>query len=216
VPVYFFKTPRLFEIIYPDAVWHAERDKKQIYLTFDDGPVPVVTDYVLDLLAQFEVKATFFCVGENVKKHPDIFKRLIREGHGIGNHTYNHLNGWRVDEDIYLKNIQACTDIFQLAGYESNHMFFRPPYGKIRRKTIKKLQGNYKIIMWDVLPYDFSDKVDADRCLSKSIKYTKNGSIIIFHDNLRTFETLKLIISQFIATMKEKNYEFCKIDSIFS
>jgi peptidoglycan/xylan/chitin deacetylase (PgdA/CDA1 family) len=214
--VLFFKTPKLFEFLYPEAVWHGKRDKKRIYLTFDDGPVPIVTEYILDLLAEHKIKATFFCVGENVVKNPEIFVRIIKEGHDVGNHTHNHLNGWRVKEQEYINNIKLCEEAFQQLGYNSNIPLFRPPYGKIRKKTLKKIGEDYKTIMWDVLSYDFSYKVSIQKCLSKSSKYTKNGSIIIFHDSIKSFDKIKLVISQYIKYMKEKNYEFHIISDIFS
>jgi len=214
--VFFFKTPKLLEYVYPEAIWHGDRSKKQVYLTFDDGPVPSITEYILDLLSDLDVKATFFCVGENVKHHPKIFERLLKEGHCVGNHTYNHLNGWAVKDQVYTDNIQLCADIFKQAGHHSSTMLFRPPYGKIRRRTLQKIRNDYSIIMWDVLSYDFSDKVTPELCLRKSLKYTKNGSIIVFHDSIKTFEKIKLVISQYILFLKEYNYEFRRIDEIFS
>ena len=213
--MYFFKTPRLLKYLYPDALWHGDRDSKKIYLTFDDGPVPGITDYILDVLSDLDVKATFFCVGENIKKTPGVFKRIIEEGHGIGNHTFNHLNGWAVNEEEYLKNIQLCDEVINFYRGKDHIRLFRPPYGKIRRKILKKIRHDYKVIMWDVLSYDFSPDVTAERSLTRSLRYTRNGSIIIFHDSLKTFEKLKLIISQYILHFKNKNYEFCNIEDIY-
>ena len=213
--MYFFKTPKLFEFLYPEAVWHGARDNKRVYLTFDDGPIPIVTDYILDLLSDLNIKATFFCVGENVKNNPESFKRIIRDGHCIGNHTYNHLNGWKVEEQLYLENIKLCDDIFKEFGYKDNYKLFRPPYGKIRRKVLKKLKDNHKVIMWDVLSYDFANNVSIEKCLIKSLRYTQNGSIIIFHDSKKTFEKIKFVISQYVKSLMDKNYEFCRIDQIF-
>jgi peptidoglycan/xylan/chitin deacetylase (PgdA/CDA1 family) len=213
--VYFFKTPRLLELLYPDALWHGNREKKKIYLTFDDGPVPGVTEYILDVLSELDVKATFFCVGENIKKNPDVFKRIVQEKHGVGNHTFNHLNGWEVSDEDYLRNIQLCDEMIRNYTGKEQIKLFRPPYGKIRRKTLKKIRHDYKVIMWDVLSYDFSPSVSAERSLDISSRYTRNGSIIIFHDSYRTFEKLKLIISQYILYFKNRNYEFCNIEDIY-
>ncbi len=149
--MYFFKTPGFLELLYPQALWHGDREKKKIYLTFDDGPVPGVTDYILEVLSELDVKATFFCVGENIKKNPDIFKRIVQEKHGIGNHTFNHLNGWAVRDEDYLRNIRLCDDMIRQYTGEDQIKLFRPPYGKIRRKIIKRIRYEYKIIMWDVL-----------------------------------------------------------------
>ena len=187
-----------------------------MYLTFDDGPVPEVTEYILDLLSEHKIKATFFCVGENVVKNQDIFLRIIGEGHCIGNHTYNHLNGWQAQDQEYINNIKLCSDVFKQLGYNSDIQLFRPPYGKIRRKTISKIRKDYKVIMWDVLSYDFSNRVSVQTCLNKSIRHTKNGSIIIFHDSKKTFSKIKLVISQYIHYLKGRNYEFRMIDEIFS
>jgi len=213
--VYFFKTPKLFEFLYPEAIWHGDRDNKRVYLTFDDGPIPVVTDYLLDLLNDLNIKATFFCVGENVKNNPESFKRIIRDGHCVGNHTYNHLNGWKVDEQLYLENIKLCDEIFKNTGLINDYKLFRPPYGKIRRKTLKKLKEDYRVIMWDVLSYDFAYKISIEKCLSKSLQYTQKGSIVIFHDSKKTFEKIKFVISQYVTSLMDKNYEFCRIDQIF-
>ena len=213
--MYFFKTPRLFELLYPEALWHGDREKKKIYLTFDDGPIPGVTDYILDVLAELDVKATFFCVGENIKKYPGVFKRIVDEKHGIGNHTFNHLNGWAVNEVEYLKNIQFCDEVIRHYRGKEHIRLFRPPYGKIRRKTLKKIRDDYKVIMWDVLSYDFSPDVTAERSFDRSSRYTRNGSIIIFHDSHKTFEKLKLIISQYILYFKNRKYEFCNIEDIY-
>ena len=213
--MYFFKTPRLFELLYPEALWHGDREKKKIYLTFDDGPIPGVTDYILDVLAELDVKATFFCVGENIKKNPGVFKRILDEKHGIGNHTFNHLNGWVVNEVEYLKNIQFCDEVIRHYRGKEHIRLFRPPYGKIRRKTLKMIRDDYKVIMWDVLSYDFSPDVTAERSFDRISRYTRNGSIIIFHDSHKTFEKLKLIISQYILYFKNKNYEFCNIEDIY-
>ena len=213
--MYFFKTPKLFKFLYPEALWHGDRKKKKIYLTFDDGPVPEVSDYILDVLSDQDVKATFFCVGDNIKKYPEVFKRIIDEEHGIGNHTFNHLNGWKVSEDDYLKNIQLCDEVINNNSLTGPIKLFRPPYGKIRKKILKRIRNEYKIIMWDVLSYDFSAKVTAEKCLEKSLKYTRNGSIIIFHDSKKSFEKNKLIISQYIQHFKNKNYDFCKIEDLY-
>lgn len=213
--MYFFRTPRLFKFLYPEALWHGDREKKKIYLTFDDGPVPEASNYILDVLSDLDVKATFFCVGENIKKYPEVFIRILDEKHGIGNHTFNHLNGWKVSDDEYLKNIQLCDEVINDHLHKVPVKLFRPPYGKIRKKTIKKIKNSYKIIMWDVLSYDFSVNLKAEKCLEKSLKHTRNGSIIIFHDSIKSIGKNKLIISQFIQHFKNKNYDFCKIEDIY-
>lgn len=213
--MYLFKIPAIIEWLYPEATWHADRAEKKIFLTFDDGPVPGVTDHILSVLSEHNVRATFFCVGENIVKHPDTFQKILQEGHAVGNHTYNHLNGWKVGEEAYIENIRRCDEVINDAGYTGQYRLFRPPYGRIKRKTLRKLTNRYKVIMWDVLSYDFSHRIDAGTSLAKSIQYTRNGSIIIFHDSAKAFVKNKLIISQYIRYFKDKKYEFCNINELF-
>lgn len=213
--MYFFKTPALFKYLYPNVIWQGDRNKKQIFLTFDDGPVPGITDYVLDVLSEFGIKATFFCVGENVAKHPATFERLLYEGHGVGNHTYNHLDGWKINLQVYLDNIYQSRDTMINHGYSSDYFLFRPPYGKLKKGLSNRIDNNFKIIMWDVLAYDFSTKISAERCLQESIKHTRNGSIVLFHDSQKTIQKLKIAIPQYIAHFLNENYEFCRIDALF-
>lgn len=210
----FHKIPRFVKYVYPEAVWHGYRSSRKVYLSFDDGPNPGVTDYVLDVLRDFQVKATFFLVGENVQRNLKTFERLISEGHCIGNHTHNHLNGWKVPEQKYLRNIDLCQNMLKTSGWTSDVLLFRPPYGKICKKTLRKVREKYEVIMWDVLSYDFSDSIDSAECLKQSLNHTENGSIIIFHDSEKTYEKIKNVISQYVSSLLDEGYEFQKISEL--
>jgi len=174
---------------------------KKIYLTFDDGPIPEITPWILDLLQEHQIKATFFCVGENIVKHPAIYQRLIREGHRIGNHTFNHLKGWDTPDDIYFQNIELCQQHTQ-----SN--LFRPPYARATKSQINLLNKEYELIYYDVLSGDFDLKLSPEQCYKNVLKHTKNGSIIVFHDNLKAIPRVKYALPRVIAYFLEKGYTF--------
>jgi len=212
--LYLFKTPNIIKWVYPELVWNGSREKPIVYLTFDDGPVPGITDRILDILNGYKIRATFFCVGENIEKHPDLFRRIHEEGHMIGNHTYHHLNGWRHSVSDYLSDIQQCAAAIEENGFLHGIKLFRPPYGKIRKKGIGNIKNQYHIIMWDVLSYDFSKKVNQDRILRKSLQYSEGGSIVIFHDSEKTKNRTNFLISQYIDRLLSKNYEFSTVDQL--
>jgi len=189
---YFNNSIRFISRFYPSLCWEKPTTEKIIYLTFDDGPVPGVTDFVLEQLEKFNAKATFFCVGENVEKHPDQFSKIIEKGHSFGNHTYNHIKGWNVGNSEYLGSVKKCHEVIEqairdtvLQNPEENisKNLFRPPYGKIKKSQINALQDYYKIIMWTVLTGDFDKKQSPESCLRQAIKYSRQGSIVIFHDS---------------------------------
>jgi peptidoglycan/xylan/chitin deacetylase (PgdA/CDA1 family) len=206
--MYLVKTPWLLKKFYPqNLIWDKSRDKKIIYLTFDDGPIPIVTPFVLEILKKFNAKATFFCIGDNINKHQDIFFQLKADGHAIGNHTYNHLNGWKSDNKKYLDNILKCQELTQTD-------LFRPPYGRIKKSQIKNLESkikNQKIIMWDVLSGDFDTQLSPEKCLKNVLKHTKNGSIVVFHDSLKAFDRLKYTLPKALAHWQAQGYEFHSI-----
>lgn len=206
--MYLVKTPWLLKKFYPqNLIWNKSRDKKIIYLTFDDGPIPIVTPFVLEILKKFNAKATFFCIGDNINKHQDIFFQLKADGHAIGNHTYNHLNGWKSDNKKYLDNILKCQELTQTD-------LFRPPYGRIKKSQIKNLESkikNQKIIMWDVLSGDFDTQLSPEKCLKNVLKHTKNGSIVVFHDSLKAFDRLKYTLPKALAHWQAQGYEFHSI-----
>jgi len=195
------KIPPIIKKYYPKRVWEVPNTEKKIYLTFDDGPIPEITGWVLDLLMQQKIKATFFCIGENVAKYTSLYKRILAEGHSVGNHTYNHLNGWKTGRGKYLKNIEECQKVI-----DSN--IFRPPYGRIKKSQFKKLSTIYKIIMWDVLSGDFDQKTSPEKCCENVVKNTVSGSIIVFHDSLKAERNLKHALPKAIEYLLAQGFVF--------
>jgi peptidoglycan/xylan/chitin deacetylase (PgdA/CDA1 family) len=199
------KTPLLAQWLYPNLVWKKKVNAKIIYLTFDDGPIPEVTPWVLAQLKEYNAKATFFCVGDNIRKHSDIFSKVVQEDHSIGNHTFHHLNGWKTDSMTYLKDFLCCEEEIQKSGIKSN--LFRPPYGRITPKQIKQLSSR-QIIMWDVLSGDFLSRIKPEQVLNKILKYTQNGSIIVFHDSQKAFKNLEYVLPKYLEHFSQLGYEF--------
>jgi peptidoglycan/xylan/chitin deacetylase (PgdA/CDA1 family) len=202
--MYFHKTPKLLEWLYPSLTWHKSRKEETVYLTFDDGPVPNATDFVLDTLKSLEVKATFFCVGDNIRKHRSTYEKVLQQGHRVGNHTFNHMNGWKTDADTYLENFRECAKIMD----EKQDLLFRPPYGTAKRKQLTSISKTHEIIMWDVLSGDFDPAVDENTCLDKSLTYTKAGSIIIFHDSNKTYKKLQYVLPRYIEQILKRGFSF--------
>ncbi len=200
---YFLKTPWLLKKIFPSYVWSMDGTGNTIYLSFDDGPHPVATPFVLDVLKKYRAKATFFCIGKNVQAYPHLYERIIREGHFVGNHTQDHLNGWKTKDDLYLQNVSE-------AGTYIHSDLFRPPYGRIRSSQAKKIQG-MKIIMWDVLSGDFDTKLSGDQCFRNVIKYTRPGSIIVFHDSEKALPRLQFFLPEMMKYFTGKGYRFAGI-----
>ena len=201
--MYLVKTPFLLRWLYPDLVWK-KPSANTIYITFDDGPIPEVTPFVLNALADYDAKATFFCIGDNVRKYPEIYQEVIKAGHSIGNHTFNHLNGWNTDDEKYLENIGEC------AEYVKSDLF-RPPYGKIKKSQIRKLKTRHpdiKVIMWDVLSGDFDQNLSPEKCLENVLRATVPGSIIVFHDSLKAFDRLKYVLPKALEYWSDKGFVF--------
>jgi peptidoglycan-N-acetylglucosamine deacetylase len=192
---------RILQWFTPSLTWRKKTSEKIIHLTFDDGPVPDVTPWVLDQLKMYRAKATFFCIGDNVRKHQDIYKRVLAEGHRTGNHTFNHLNAWKSNRKEYIENVKR-------AGQEIQSGLFRPPYGKITPALIYNLKNNYQIIMWDVLSYDFDVTKDAAYCTDRVIKNADNGSIIVFHDSIKAWPRLEYLLPAVMKHFAAKGYRF--------
>lgn len=196
-----FRTPRFFRILFPSKTWGLLRKTNKVYLTFDDGPQPEITEWVLNLLKQYQIKATFFCVGENVVKHDELFQRIIEEGHAIGNHSMRHERGTRTSLDEYVKSIDEADAHIQSS-------LFRPPYGRITLRQTWKLRKKYRIVMWSWLSYDYDHSVSTKRILSNAKKDVQSGDILVFHDNIKSFERLKEILPQFLDVVKSKGFSF--------
>ena len=205
------RTPFFLPLLYPSLTWRILNDRKELYLTFDDGPVPGLTEFVLDTLASRNIKATFFCIGDNIRKHPEVFKKIIEQGHTVGNHTFNHLNGWKTNPQHYLNNIIECDEVIKTNSQTSNNeqrsTLFRPPYGRITKKQVQSLT-NYKIIMWDVLSVDYNKNLSQERCLHNTIRATRPGSIIVFHDSHKAEKNLKFTLPAFIDHFLEQGFTF--------
>ncbi len=202
--MYLVKSPLLLKWYYPSLIWNKNRNEKVIYLTFDDGPIPDVTGFVLKTLKRYGAKATFFCIGDNIMKHPAIFEELKKEGHQIGNHTFNHLRGWETDDQVYIENFKKCQNL-------TDTNLFRPPYGRIKKTQISAIRSTFpelQIIMWDVLSGDFDTNLSPEKCADNVIKNFRNGSIIVFHDSLKAFSRLEYSLPLVLEHFKQQGYQF--------
>jgi peptidoglycan/xylan/chitin deacetylase (PgdA/CDA1 family) len=207
---YFIKTPWIVKQIFPAYVWSMPSDGSTVYLSFDDGPHPEITPWVLEELGKAEALATFFCIGNNVANHPGIYQRITQEGHAVGNHTHHHLNGWKTPEKEYL------ADVGRAAGLIRSNLF-RPPYGKIRTKQAKQIPNvlkteKAKIIMWDVLSADFDAAFSPAQCLDNIVRHVEAGSIVVFHDSEKAWKNLKWLLPRVLAFLKDEGYRLKKID----
>jgi peptidoglycan-N-acetylglucosamine deacetylase len=201
-----FRIPSAFPLLFRDLCWKIPAQENVIYLTFDDGPEPAVTPFVLDILKQYNASATFFCVGKNVETNPDLYKRIISEGHSVGNHTYSHLKGWSTDTTSYLEDVGACTKLVDSA-------LFRPPYGKISFRQYKELSKKFTIVLWDVITHDYDVTLDKTVALKKSIESVKPGSVIVFHDSLKAKDNLEFMLPALMKHFSEKGYRFEALSS---
>lgn len=206
------KTHWLIKKLFSNYVWDIPNNENKVYLTFDDGPTPEITNWTLNQLEENNAKATFFCIGDNVRKYPEIFNKVIESGHSIGNHTYNHLNGWKTSTHDYVENTKLHeTEHCKLST--EHCQLFRPPYGKIKpsqSKILRKL--GYKIIMWDVISYDFDQTISKEQCLENVLKNVKSGSIIVFHDSKKAFQNLEYVLPRTLEFLNEKGFAFEKLD----
>jgi peptidoglycan/xylan/chitin deacetylase (PgdA/CDA1 family) len=207
---YFVKTPWWLKKIYSSYVWSIDTKEKILYLSFDDGPHPVATPFVLDELKKHQAKATFFCIGKNVVDEPVIYRRILDEGHAVGNHTYSHLNGWKTKDDVYLDDVRE-------AGKYIDSIMFRPPYGRIKSFQAKKIKSvlsrtGVKIIMWDVLSGDFDNTLNDNQCLQNVILKANSGSIVVFHDSEKAFSKLQLVLPAVLQYFEKKGYRFERLE----
>jgi peptidoglycan/xylan/chitin deacetylase (PgdA/CDA1 family) len=199
-----YKTPGIFKKMYPDFLWNIPCEEQTIYLTFDDGPTPQITNWVLDLLNQYNAKATFFLIGKNIVSNPTLLDRIKKEGHVIGNHTFDHLKGRSTASKEYLDNFNKCQELV-----DSN--LFRPPYGSLKSKQAKLIKPNAKVVMWDVLAYDWDQNLETDLAIEKIKTATQPGSIIVFHDTKKAEKNLKIMLPILLEFWTKKNFGFQKI-----
>jgi len=225
---YLKKISTLGKFLYPSLLWHLPKTGNTLYLTFDDGPIPEVTPWVLALLKEYNAKATFFCIGKNISNHPEIFEQILTEGHNVGNHSFNHLNGWKTPISTYIENVEKAEKIIfeksesrdrnqdnrtkSKEKSKKNLKFFRPPYGKITPKQIKTLQGQgFKVVMWEVISGDFDVNISPENCLNNVLKNSKPGSIVVFHDSIKASEKLKEVLPKVLEYYHQKGFEFKSI-----
>ena len=199
--MYLVHTPHYVQALFPGLIWKRSGEQKEIFLTFDDGPIPEVTPWVLSTLDAFHAKATFFCVGDNVRKYPDIFDQVLDAGHTVGNHTLNHLSGWATENISYFHNIRHCARMVHSG-------LFRPPYGKMKPSQVQFLQRHYRIIMWDVLSGDFDRNIRPEECYQNVIQHVTPGSIVVFHDSLKAKANLEYALPRVLEYLTEMGYVF--------
>jgi peptidoglycan-N-acetylglucosamine deacetylase len=205
--IYTVNTRFIKRISHKTIFWQLPTDKKELYLTFDDGPVPGITEFILDQLDRHNAKATFFCVGDNIRKHPELFKEILKRGHNVGNHTYHHMNGWKTSLKTYLHNIRMCETL-------TGTKLFRPPYGKLTPLQRYVLQRDYYIVLYSVLPGDFDPELSNEKCLERVIRHSNTpGSIIVFHDSYKAEEKLKYALPKYLEAYSEQGYIFSAITS---
>lgn len=197
--MYFVKTPKIVQNLLPHCTWRIQGNDEDIYLTFDDGPIPQVTPWVLDQLDAWQAKATFFCVGHNVEKHPEVFQDVVNRGHQVGSHTYNHLDGWKTDNMTYFRNV------WKGARKVSSNLF-RPPYGRLLPSQMRFLSRHYRVIMWDILSGDFDAQLDAETCLQNILKNARPGSIIVLHDSLKSFDKLQYVLPRLLENLTLRGF----------
>ncbi|KAA5827732.1 polysaccharide deacetylase family protein [Algibacter amylolyticus] len=204
------KTPVVVKKLFPNYIWEVPTNQKVIYLTFDDGPTPEITNWTLMALKQYNAKATFFCIGNNVVKHPEIFNNVLNDGHAIGNHTHNHVKGWKTKAVDYLDNVYKAQEAITSQIAEANTVnLFRPPYGQITPKQGKKLMAlGYSIIMWDVLSFDWDKTITPEACLQNVISKTTAGSVIVFHDSVKASKNMQYALPKVLAYFSDKGYRF--------
>lgn len=193
--------PSIFPLIAPNVTWKVKTNDKVLYLTFDDGPHPSITPLVLNILDEFNAKATFFCVGENVTKYPDIFNQILSKGHAVGNHTYNHIKGWQTSDTAYMDNIKKAGEVIP-----SN--LFRPPYGRIKPSQIKLLKNNYRIIMWSILTRDYDKNLNPHKTLLKLNKLIKAGDVIVYHDSEKAEQNMLIMLKGVLQHFHQLHYTF--------
>ena len=198
----FVKPPKILRYFFPSLIWKKENSTNNIWLTFDDGPEPEATNYILKILKEEQVKATFFLIGKQIKKHPKLFKQIVSEGHVVGNHSYSHKDGWKCNSSVYLEDIEKCQKLIP------KNKLFRPPYGRILPWHIKAIRKKYEIILWDVLSWDFSSNITSNKVKKNILKNTMSGSIVVLHNNNKSLPHLQSILKESIQSLKKQGFKF--------
>lgn len=199
--MYLVKTPQFIQNLFPNFTWRVPTQEKQLFLTFDDGPIPEVTPWVLEQLAAYDAKATFFCVGDNIRKHREVYEAVVEGGHAVGSHTLNHLDGWATDNIPYFHNVRHSANMVDSS-------LFRPPYGRLKPKQAQFLMRHYQIVMWDVLSGDFDATISGEQCLKNVTKNAGAGSIVVFHDNVKAIERLEYALPRVLEHFTSLGYAF--------
>ena len=200
--------------IYPDFIWRVKTNEKVMYLTFDDGPIPEITEFVLEELKKYQAQATFFCIGANIEKHPDVFQQIVNQGHTIGNHTFNHVRGWNTEDEIYIENFKKCEDILSKSKIENRKSkieHFRPPFGRIKRSQAVEILKTHEIVMWDVLAGDYDQSISKETVLKKTLQYSEAGSIVLFHDSIKASRNMMYALPRFLEYFSEQGFTFKKL-----
>ncbi len=195
------KSPKILQCLFADFIWKIDTDEKVIYLTFDDGPHPVITPWIINLMNQYDAKGTFFLIGDAVSRNPDLYQLYKTNGHLVGNHTYRHIKGWQSRKKNYLKEITQCAEVVESS-------LFRPPYGQINLQGIREIKKQYKVVMWDVLSWDFDNETSSEICLSNVINYSKEGSIVVFHENEKSMKNIMYALPKVLEHFTKLGYQF--------
>ncbi|HET8860431.1 polysaccharide deacetylase family protein [Marivirga sp.] len=207
----FYRTPRIIQHLFPSFIWSINTNEKVIYPTFDDGPIPGLTPLILQILNDFEAKGTFFCVGDNIQKYPELFKSIVKSGHAVGNHTFNHLKAWKTDNDEYVNNVSLCHLEIE-KHFTQDKKLFRFPYGQFNLNIAQRLKKDgFELVMWDVLSKDYNPNISANKILQKSIEKSKHGSIIVFHDNLKAKDKILQFLPLYLKYFSDIGFKFKKL-----
>ena len=212
--MFIHKTNFIMRALYPDFIWRIPNNEKEIFLTFDDGPIPEITEFVLEELNKYQAKATFFCIGGNIEKYPDVFQQVVNQHHTVGNHTFNHLKGWDTHDDTYIENFKKCEDLMVNLQLKRHPLatLFRPPFGRIKRSQAKEILKSHEIVMWDVLTGDYDQNLSKERVLSKTLQHTEQGSIVLFHDSIKASKNMMYTLPRVLAHFSEQGFSFKSIN----
>lgn len=209
--MYLFTTPKIIRFFYSSLLWEMPKGEKKIYITFDDGPHPTITPKVLEILKDFNAKATFFCVGNNVNKYKETFKMIINDGHSIGNHTYNHEKGWNTNNKDYIDSVNATRKLMESLASNTDVALLRPPHGRITFSQIRKLKKDYRLVAWSVISYDWDKSLTTEECFNNVTKYSDDGSIIVFHDSEKAVNNMLPTLTKVLRYYSDKGFSFEKL-----